>query len=54
MENKDCFAYCNGECVALNKLYCQKGKCSFYKTREENDKAPKIAITIENNTVSRA
>ena len=54
MENKDCFGYCNGECSALNKLYCKKEKCGFYKTREENNKAPKIEIVIEDNIVSRA
>lgn len=40
MENKpeikkDCFAYKNNNCTALNDLYCAKEKCSFYKTRKQ-------------------
>ncbi len=54
MERVDCFAYCNGKCNALNKLYCKKDVCNFFKTREENDKAPKIKIAIDSNTVYRA
>lgn len=37
--HKDCFAYNddNGQpgCAALNKLYCAKEACSFYKTEQE-------------------
>jgi hypothetical protein len=32
---KDCFAFKNGDCIALNDLYCAKEKCSFYKSKEE-------------------
>lgn len=32
--NKDCFAYSNGGCGALNSTICQKKPCSFYKTHQ--------------------
>ena len=32
MIKKTCFAYKNGKCTALNKLYCEKEECSFYKS----------------------
>ena len=40
MENKpeikkNCFAYKNNNCTALNNLYCAKEKCSFYKTHKQ-------------------
>ena len=35
----DCFAYVKGyvlgECDALWELYCKRGKCKFYKNRDE-------------------
>ena len=31
----DCFAYKKGNCTALDKLYCTKEKCTFYKTSKE-------------------
>lgn len=45
----DCFAYKKnlddpekvGECIALNKLYCEYEDCSFYKTEEEFSSAAK-------------
>lgn len=38
-----CFAHRTNDqgrsyCVALNELYCQRGPCNFYKTKEQNDK----------------
>jgi len=39
--NKDCFAY-NEEkkcCNALDKLYCKREECSFYKNRKELSRA---------------
>lgn len=34
----DCFAYNNGKCAALCKLYCKSGrKCNFYKSVEKNN-----------------
>lgn len=41
----DCLAYKKslentkntGKCIALRKLYCAHEKCSFYKTREEQE-----------------
>lgn len=38
---EDCFAYKNsigkkeGECRALNSLYCKKESCRFYKPRNQ-------------------
>lgn len=32
MIKKDCFAYKNGTCVALNALYCDHEQCGFFKT----------------------
>ena len=36
---RDCFAYVTdylmGECDALRALYCKRGKCNFYKNRDE-------------------
>lgn len=31
----DCFAFNNGKCLVLKKLYCQNEKCKFYKTFEK-------------------
>ena len=28
---KDCFAYKDKKCYALNELYCKKDKCRFYR-----------------------
>jgi len=45
---KDCFAYLSGECYALNKLYCKREKCNFYR----NDiKIPKIETDIKKYTM---
>lgn len=38
---EDCFAYRDGKCNALNKLYCKEEKCKFYKTREQVKKEAK-------------
>ncbi len=42
MVKEDCFAYKGIKCDALHKLYCEEGKCNFYKTkkqlREEQEK----------------
>lgn len=38
MEKKiDCFAYnaIKNECEALEKVYCKKEACAFYKTKEQ-------------------
>lgn len=39
MSNKkvmeDCFAFINGKCACLNKLYCETEECKFYKRKEE-------------------
>lgn len=46
----DCFAYKPGqqkpprrkaECMALDKLYCRDGECSFYKDRQDMAGYPK-------------
>ena len=31
IEKKDCFAYNEGECKALNYLYCKSRECRFYR-----------------------
>jgi hypothetical protein len=31
----DCFAYDEGECRALIKLYCRNVECKFYQSRAE-------------------
>lgn len=31
---KDCFAYSKHKCSALNRLYCEKETCPFYKAKE--------------------
>ena len=31
LSNKDCFAYKNNKCYALNKLYCKNRECRFYR-----------------------
>lgn len=43
MIKKDCFAFdeSNFDCKALDKLYCTKEKCCFYKTKERNEKEEK-------------
>lgn len=43
MLKKDCFAFdeSNFDCKALDKLYCTKEKCRFYKTKERNEKEEK-------------
>lgn len=43
MLKKDCFAFdeSNFDCKALDKLYCTKEKCCFYKTKERNEKEEK-------------
>lgn len=42
MIKTDCFAYEQkgyiGNCKALKDLYCAKGKCAFYKTKEQYNK----------------
>lgn len=35
MIKKDCFAYINGNCLALKKLYCEKEECGFYKQHKD-------------------
>ena len=30
----ECMAYRNGECKALDDLYCKKEECNFYKWKE--------------------
>jgi len=35
MLKKDCFAIQGSKCIALNKLYCRKCECGFYKTSEQ-------------------
>ena len=39
----DCFAFDEKkcDCKALNKLYCQKEKCRFYKTKAQVEKERK-------------
>lgn len=39
----DCFAFDENkcDCKVLNKLYCQKEKCSFYKTKTQVEKERK-------------
>ena len=32
---RDCFAYDERKCKALKERYCDRGKCNFFKTREE-------------------
>lgn len=32
---KDCFAFKDGHCTALNDLYCAKENCSFYKSMQD-------------------
>jgi len=37
MIKTDCFAFNNKkklDCTALDDLYCKRGECRFYKTRE--------------------
>ena len=35
--NRDCIMYKNDTtCSGLNKLYCKKEKCNFYKPKEKN------------------
>lgn len=43
MIKKNCFAFDeeNFDCKALNKLYCTKEKCCFYKTKERNEREEK-------------
>lgn len=41
MSRKDCFAYNNGNCSALNKLYCKNRKCSFYSNNVNMKKIEK-------------
>ena len=31
MTKKDCFAYKENKCYALNELYCKNRKCRFYR-----------------------
>ena len=31
LEKKDCFAYLENRCYALNGMYCGSGKCRFYR-----------------------
>lgn len=31
----DCFAFDDKKCTALNKLYCAKGDCNFFKTKKQ-------------------
>ena len=40
--NYDCAFYDkkNKSCVALNKLYCKKENCNFYKTKDEYKEIP--------------
>ena len=40
--NYDCAFYDkkNRSCTALNKLYCKKEKCNFYKTENEYKEIP--------------
>ena len=33
MGKGDCFAYINGKCNALKKMYCEEGECDFYKKK---------------------
>lgn len=35
---EDCFAFTGTGCVALDALYCQAGKCNFYKTRRQRER----------------
>lgn len=49
MIKTDCFAFNNKkklDCTVLDDLYCKRGECSFYKTREaflkDAEKADKI------------
>lgn len=35
---EDCFARIRGGCSALNEAYCEKGSCSFYKSRQQMSK----------------
>ncbi len=49
---EDCFAYeeTNGiaRCNALKKIYCKKGICNFYKTREQlNEEVEKCNERLE-------
>ena len=46
MIKKNCFAFDeeNFDCKALNKLYCTKEKCCFYKTKERNEREEKAHI----------
>ena len=32
---KDCFAYNNGMCIGMKKMYCRCEECVFYKSKEE-------------------
>ena len=42
---EDCFAYnsIKKECRGLDKLYCKKEKCKFYRNKEDNIEAAKKA-----------
>lgn len=41
---KDCFGYCKEKntCSVLDKLYCKKENCRFYKTKKQFEKDQKI------------
>ena len=38
----DCFAAVNGNCRVLSEVKCAKGKCRFYKTKEQLDREEAI------------
>lgn len=42
---EDCFAYnsIKKECIGLDKLYCKREKCKFYRSKEDNVIAAKKA-----------
>ncbi len=48
---KDCFAYLSDDdtrgCFALNKLYCKREKCKFYKERTQARKEYLDTYTLE-------
>ena len=46
--NKDCFAYLNNGCVALNSVLCDKSKCPFYKTHAQIQRDYNKAVERKN------
>ena len=52
--NKNCFAYTNKRCRALDKMLCATGSCPFYKTAEEYENGIKKSYERINSMDSAA